>query len=348
MGIRESVKAEIEEPWLRESPYLDTAIIDVLESGPRTATGELPAVCVVGRLRELHRENETPENETQERTPGREERRAQATNLITNAEVVQAISPEVKKLREKRFGSPDPPFTNMADAAAWVEEDSAADRKRHAGSSAAHALKKIRKLQRQHEFLEEVRIKAVELPYQRPGEDHMRSVHTSPQTYSRLLANRTSFIARYTGLPQDALVMHVLTGFEPERRRVSVKTTESSYAPYPGGPQLHTKHVQVSFYVRDLSEKQLRDIYNSVRGHITGLNRKAHVEESQARIYELVHEHDGPWRKDWKHGGKEDLLRAVLADAQSEGLTHSRGVYATTKGIEKAYDAARKRLEPPA
>ncbi len=347
MQIRERVKSEIKEPWLRDSPYLDTAIVDVLESGPRTATGELP-VCVVDRLRELHRENGTPENETQERTLGREERRAQATNLITNAEVARAIAPEVEELREKRFGSPDPPFTNMADAVAWVEEESAADRESHKNTTAAQALEEIERLKDECGPLEEVQCKAVFLPYQRPEDDHKKSVYTSPQTYSRKLANRTSSIARYTGLPQDALVMHVLTGGEPQLHGVRIKTTNKVYAPYPVGPQLRTNHVEVSFYIRDLSEKQLRHIYNSIRGHITGHNSKGHVEESQARIYGLVHEHGGPWRKDWKYGGKEDLLRAVLADAQSEGLTHSRGVYTTTKGIEKAYDSARKRLEPPA
>lgn len=115
--------------------------------------------------------------------------------------------------------------------------------------------------------------------------------------------------------------MHVLTGSKPERRRVSVGANESSHAPYPSGEQLHVNHVQVSFYVRDVSEKQLQDIYNSVRGHITDLNRKAHLEESQARIYELVHARGGPWRRDWKHGDKAKLLRAVLVDARNEELT---------------------------
>lgn len=345
MGIREDVKAEIREDYLRESPYLDTAILDVLESGVRADTGGLPIACVVDRLRELHRENGTPENGTQERTPGREERRAEATELITDAEIVQAIAPEVERLREAHFNSPQPPFTAVEDAAVWIESRSAADSERFEGTPAARALDDVERLVRQH-GLSEVRIKSVELPYYRPGDDHQKTVITSPHTYLRVLARRTKTTARSVGLYQGALVMHILTGSDPGRRRVSVRETENNYAPYPGGPQLRTNYVQVSYYVRDLSEKQHRDIYNSVRGHITGLNRKAHLEESQARIYELVHVHGGPWRKDWKHGGKKKLLETVLEDARREELTHSRGVYSTTKGIEKAYERACERLEP--
>jgi hypothetical protein len=351
VSIRERVKSEIKDPRLRESSYLDTAILDVLESGTRTDNGEIPVASVVDKLDELHRENGTAENTTTERRPGREERRARATKGITNTEVVAAISLEVEKLREERFRNSEPPFSTVADAAAWVEAESAEDWERHKKTPSAKALEDIERLRQEYGPLEEVQIKTVMLPYQRPDSDHQKSVPTAPHTYLRLLANVTSRIASRTGLYQDALVMYLLTGFEPERRRASVKTTESTYAPYPSGPQLRTNHVEVSFYVRDLTEKQLRDIYNSVRGHITGLNRKAQIEERQARIYELVHEHGGPWRKDWKHGRKAKLLRAVLADAQREGLTYVRNgeekVYDSEKGIEKAYLAARKRLEPP-
>ncbi len=69
-------------------------------------------------------------------------------------------------------------------------------------------------------------------------------------TYLYRLAKDTRRIATRTGLPQDALVVHVLTGLRPIRFRGRLATRESSYT-LPSGEQIRINEATVTFYARD-------------------------------------------------------------------------------------------------
>ncbi|MDN5696748.1 MAG: hypothetical protein L0G70_02090, partial [Rubrobacter sp.] len=182
------------------------------------------------------------------------------------------------------------------------------------------------------------------LPYQRPGYDHAKHVPSFPRTYLERFALRTESISRHTGLPHDALTMHVLTGFTPLRSRARIATTRSHYS-VPGGQQIDVSHAEVKFFARDLTYKELRNIYNSIRGHVTGKGRKGRADDPQAQIWALVQKRGGP---PLKHGTKQRFWTEILEAWTSEQPPPRNGEklrYTTPRGAEKAYDAARKRLE---
>lgn len=339
--LREQIKNRIGDEDLRESPELESEILRALEQiqqGHKPADLDAQVIERARKRRESVRSLHKQDNPTGAREPT-------TADLLTSEALVNAIAPQVGKLRNSRFESLGPPFTSIAEASAWVEEESASDLRDWRGDAAAReeAHEEIERLAREHRI--EIVGKQTLLTYQRPGDDHVKHVPAIPETYLHKLAKEAKRITKHTGLPEDAVVMHVLTGLTPIRSRARITTTESYYASVPGGEQIDVSYANVVFYARDLTYEELRSIYNGIRGHVTGKGRKGRADDPQARIWTLVQERGGPPRE---HGTKQRFWREILEAWQSEQPSPQSGErlrYTTARGVEKAYDSARKRLE---
>jgi hypothetical protein len=222
-----------------------------------------------------------------------------------------------------------------------VEQTSAADRERFlADTSKQAALDEIERLKEAHR-LEEVRFDDTRtfLPYQTPGDDHVKYAGTFPATYLRKLAIRTASIAQHTGLPQDALVIHLLTGLKPLRSRAQMKTTRHVRT-LPSGEQITLNEATVAFRAQDLTYKEIRSVYKSVREHVGGKGTKG-LEHKDVEIWKLVQELGGPPQQ---HGGKGPFWKQVLECWNHE---HPDEPYTSTNWAKNHYFKAAKRLKPP-
>ena len=177
-------------------------------------------------------------------------------------------------------------------------------------------------------------------PYgaQAEGDDHVKYAATVPRSYVHRLAHEMRRIAKYTGLPQDALTIHVLTGLKPERGRVRITTRESYYT-LPSGEQIYTNDATVTFRALDLGDKELRRIYGYIRAGTGGKGTKGLTDRDEC-LWTLVQDAGGPPSK---HGDKgrfwrrrRDELKAAYSDAPS-----------TSNGVEQNCRRILRILRPP-
>ena len=257
--------------------------------------------------------------------------------------ILRALKPLVEDLRREHFDSPEPPFAgDMAGAALWVEETNRADVERWvADDEKLAALDEIERLKVLHGF-DEVRVdqKLGYLPYHRPGEDMYRSVDTCPGTYLRMLAVETRKVARHTGFPQDAFIMHILTGIPPKRSRARITTRENRYTVPGSGEEILTTTASVDISARHLSDKELRLLNAAVSGHIGGRASKPLSDENEV-LWNVVEDLGGPPNG---HGSKGPFWEAVAKRLEEEPVYHSA---TTPEAVGKRYGRILERLSAP-
>ncbi len=163
------------------------------------------------------------------------------TDRIFGDALVRALAPTVENLRREEFGSPDPPFEDVMEAARWIEQTSKASLTtyREKSEERKEVLNEINKLAREYQI--EIEYKSTLLPYHQNHDDDepanqnqdddeeeppAKWVPTVQGSYLYRLAKETRRIAMRTGLPQDALVVHVLTGLKPIRFRARLAKRE--------------------------------------------------------------------------------------------------------------------------
>lgn len=257
--------------------------------------------------------------------------------------ILRALKPVVEDLRQERFGSSESPFQTIEETAAWIEEESSADWERFCQEDNLKwaALKESQRLQYEY-LLEEVKVSDVMLPYhdsaeQSPGEGHVKKARTAPDTYLRGLWRETDRIARHTGFPQDAFVMHVLMGGTPKRSRARL-TKRRNYYTVPGsGEQIVTTSASVHIFARDLSDKELRLLIAAIHGHIGGKGSEPLSDEEEV-LWKAVKDLGGV---PTAHGSKVLFWEAVGKRLEEEPVYRS----STTPGaVGKRYDRILKRL----
>jgi hypothetical protein len=324
-------KLDNESRHLRGSPYLYQAFFEVVYESEPGLSDDIKNARAAQRAKELARDNEEEESLELRQTP---------TDRIFGNAIVRALAPTIADLRERsEFKRPEPPFTSVAEAAAWVETRSTKDlegwRAKSRQRNKAHD--EIQRLVNKHGI--EIRYESTLLPYQMSNNElDIKWTPVVPGTWLYRLAKETQRIAKHTGLPQDALVIHVLAGLSPVRSRARVTTRENHYT-LPSGEQIHVNEAVVTFRARDLTDRELRGIYRTVKGHVGGKGTEA-LDDKDEHLWILVQDMGGPPQA---HGTKGPFWQAVL---EKLDLKYP-GQITTRRGVEKRYDRILKRLQLP-
>ena len=314
---------------LKGSSLVHQALLETIDDPPPGESIEARYARAAQRAIELDRESKSIHLQ---RTP---------TDRIFGDALARALAPRIENLRKEGFGSPAPPFGNIVDAAQWVEQTSktALTSYRERSEAREEAFNEIDKLADEYQI--EIEYKSTLLPYhQNPDDDdeYAKLVPTVQGTYLYRLAKETDRIAKRTGLPQDALVVHVLTGLRPVRSRARLTTRKHGHT-LPSGEQIHVNDATVTFYARDLTDRELRRIYNTVRDHVGGKGTKG-LEDKDEYLWKLVQDMGGPPKQ---HGSKGRYWQKV-----QEAMNRKYpGRYTTSKGVQQRYFNILKRLRPP-
>jgi hypothetical protein len=307
--------------------HLRAAIWEIMEEPPPDSSDDERYLRAAERAREKARKEKSVELPLK------------ATDRLFGKALVKALAPKIEELRREEFGSPDPPFKTTTEAAEWVERTSKTDLAewREKSEERKSARTEIWRLANKYRI--EIEEKVTLLPYQKPGDEHVKGAPTVPGTYLCQLAEETRRIATRCGVPQAALVTHILTGLEPARSRARITTKENWYT-LPSGEQIGVNEAMVIFYARDLTEKELSIIYNGVRRHVGGKGTKG-MEDKDEAILELVQRLDGPPQE---HGSKGPFWEKVL---ESWNREHPDDTYGTPDSLRMRYHRALKRLRLP-
>jgi len=314
---------------LKGSPWLYRAFLEVLNESGSGISEDIKYARGAQRAKELARENEEESLELPKTH----------TDRIFGDALVRALAPTIADLREREFGSRDPHFADVGEAAQWIKTRSMKDLAgwRAKSEERRKAHDEIQRLADEH--LIEITYKSTLLPYQMPDDEHVKWAPAVPGTWLYRLAKETQRITKRTGLPQDALVVHVLTGLKPVRSRARVTTRESHYT-LPSGEQIHVNEAAVTFRARDLTDKELREIYRMVKGHVGGKGTEA-LDDKDEYLWILVQDMGGPPQA---HGTKGPFWRAAQ---EKMNLKHPVAPYTTYKGVQDRYDSIVKRLRLP-
>lgn len=332
-SIEQAVRSKLHESdkELADSHYLDAAIYQTLKELPSGCANEELAARAAQLAKKLRDEDQSVELK---HTP---------TDRIYGDALVRALAPTIEglrnNLRERESDKPGPPFPSMEDAAAWIKTRSMKDlgrwRMQSEQRNQAHA--EIQRLADTHGI--EITFESTLLPYQGPDDEHVKWAPAIPGTYLHRLAKETERIARRTGLPQDALVVHVLAGLKPIRSRARVTTRESHYT-LPSGEQIHVNEANVAFRARDLTFEELGGIYRMVKNHVGGKGVEA-LDDKDEYLWTLVQDMGGPPQA---HGTKGPFWRAAQ---EKINLKYPDEPYTTGNGVKKRYYSILERLQPP-
>src|SRR5215207_6493124 len=100
---------------VKGSSLIHKAIFETLENPPPSASDDALYARAAQRAVELDREEKSAQiGQT-------------ATDRVFGDALVRALASRIEELRREEFGSVDPPFKNVVEAAQWVEQTSNAD-----------------------------------------------------------------------------------------------------------------------------------------------------------------------------------------------------------------------------
>lgn len=300
-----------------DGAFIDAAILNTLEKRAGLS-GDALYAHAVKRAKEMSEEYETL---TLPHT---------STDRILGDAIVRSLAPKIEQLRIAGFGGPSAPFSTIPEAVAWIEDEGEKARAwmRERNEEGDAALKEIQRLADEHGLEVEEKKHAL-LTYQKEDDDHAKSAFTILGSYPRLLARETRSMAKHTGLAQDALTMHVLTGMKPKRGRARIATRRNWYT-LPSGEQIHTNEATVTFRALDLTDEELRKVYGYIRGGTGGKGTEG-LTEKHEYLWTLVQNAGGPPSKHGEKGKFWQRIREKLAAKYPDAPR-------TNNGIEGSYN----------
>ncbi len=336
--FRIELKSKIpeDEKHLRDNPLLDSALLYALENRKGDSS---PVNLALNRLRQLDRDWPVqPRGEAQSPTT--------PADRLTSEALEDSFALRAEVLRREVVGS-KPLFPNSEDAAAWIEESLAQSEHEHYRSSAGGGEE-----ERRRDFEEATRLvnkhglyltpTLARLSYLGKG-GQRKDVIVLPNALLFELAKSTESFADSSGVPQQDVVDHVLTGSKMIRPRYSTTFTDGWIRKNPvdrGEGFLTTTHATVRFSAKDINERDVRDVQKQVHAEVTGRGKKGFLKPSHLRVWQLVQARGGPPRE---HGTKGRFWEAILADLQSEQPAPEPGEkykIDSARGVEKAYESA--------
>lgn len=207
---------------------------------------------------------------------------------VTSDAVLRSLRGEVVQVRSELFGSPEPPFPDLAAAVEWIES---ASQRPEVGP---------RERDRAEQLQEEIRARVAELEsllgwpirfwlesptleYPKPPDDWVHAVRVPRGSPLLPLASVTRRLSVATGHRQAALVGYVLAGAEPRLPRCRI----SHAVRYPGPLSL----VTLTFNAQNIGWADLRQVYDQVRAARGG--RATLIDADDERLWEVVNDFGG-------------------------------------------------------
>ena len=212
--------------------------------------------------------------------------------LVSKA-FAKRLEPWARRLREEGdFDGSEAPFPeDEAAAADWIEEQSAADRKRwiRGHSSKVDARKEIRRLAEVAGLDVDPRPRL--LKYGRPGKDHVKNAPVFPGTFLDRLARETNRVSEKTAFQPETLTGYVLTGLQPLISRVRITKSQNTCR-VPGG-HIHSRCVTLRFNAADVAYDEVRSLYKEIREFFGAANTER-LTWPEADFLSLVDSMGGP------------------------------------------------------
>ena len=187
--------------------------------------------------------------------------------------MLDLLGPWVEETRRQIFEGPQAPFRSLNGAAAWIEQQAAAQPRASKTdlALAADLDRQIMALARQLSSLTLRQYGVTQhvdtLAYQKPGKEkewvHQAVVLDTPSALG-VLQKAASTMAATTGFTEDAVVRFILTGALPQLPSARVHVGPRSHK-LPDGTWWVRGHATIELNVRDVSFRQLRAIHRQVR-----------------------------------------------------------------------------------
>ena len=210
------------------------------------------------------------------RHPRRADRTSPEARTVTLG-LVQAIEPSVAEIRRQLFENEQPPFTSLRAAAAWIEQQAAAQPRQSRTAKerqtdakrAAELVKRIRphllELGTHLGVNARVTTSIETLAYQRPRQAWVSRVAVElGDRPLHVLQAGVAAIAHATGFAEDAVTSHVLAGTQPELRAAQGRMSRHS-GRLPDGRSITRSFATIEINVREVSYAALRRLYHQVR-----------------------------------------------------------------------------------
>ncbi|MDQ4042525.1 MAG: hypothetical protein M3118_01735 [Actinomycetota bacterium] len=225
---------------------------------------------------------------------------------LISSSLKKRLTPWAERLREEGFGKREAPFKDEAEAADWIEEQSALDREQRVEErlSPADAMKEIRRLADLAGL--EVRPKVRFLKYGRPDDEHDKSVGVEAGTFLDMLARETNRVSEETAFQADVLTAFVLTDLTPQISRV--RGTEVQKLCDVPGDRIQSRWITLRFNAADVSYPEVRKLYNEVRRYFGATDANL-LKWEEAEFLLLVDSMGGPPEDDKMRFWEEVLRR---------------------------------------
>ncbi len=319
----EQLVVEAADSDLKRSPLLRTAIYDVVKK-EKTLDPKLVR-DVLQLTRKLHAEYALPKDASQAPTAG---------DLLTAERLTRKLVSWTAALRTEEFRSNIPPFRTVDEAARYIEQTNERDLViwRRGSAERSRAYDEIQRLADKHRI--KIAFWAHHLLYQRSDSAHAKVVSPVPNTFLEKLARQTERLAENTGVSQDVLVAHVLTGLRPVLPRVRESRVKKVFT-LPGEEQLGSRWETLTFFSADLTYKEFRQAYNGVREYM-GSKRTKGFKYKDIVTLRLVEEEMG--------GPPQKAKMKFWQEAQRRYDSDYPGEITTPDGMKRRYDRLCKKL----
>jgi hypothetical protein len=265
--------------------------------------------------------------------------------LILSDELVDAITPEIERVRVKMFGKPTPPFQSIPEAAAWIEATAEAER----FTPSPQQLEEVERLLEQADELvtTAARLRKQHLEhltggllvnrfmyYAKPGSEAAVLVPVRPGSRLELLQATTERLAKETDFWEAAIVAYALVGLRPVLAPARVKPRWRWHR------DIGTRRwVVIELYSGELGPKQLRQVYQRARRHLARHYAKP-VSDEHRFLVETVKGLGGvPVGR--ARGGLVRFWKSVMAECNR----HRRRPYTTWRGVEMRYRRLVKKID---
>jgi len=240
--------------------------------------------------------------------------------------------PWAQAVRKELFGTPEPPFTDMASAIAWIESEvNGIDRPSNKDQARRLWEYQLRAGEEFRRFLDNeglpfdvsVNLSAPSLSY--PGKDGWwiaARVDYHPKL--RRLAIEADKMARACRWHQGQAVLFVLADACPFVSRASLTIRPISTNGQHGQGTLTLREAELKIRGTDFSERDLKSIFKELRR--SGVAQKKPLSPLQAQIFAFIKQHRPPWNKDNPLTWKETLQAWNEANPQHKRKS-IRGLY---------------------
>lgn len=216
--------------------------------------------------------------------------------LLTSDFLVDKINHWVELVRTEIFGSSQAPFSSIAEAAKWIQQQENEEPSPKQAWDESFILEGYH-----HIYLRRMPCLGYDgnedyatLTSSNPPEWSMPELRGRARHYTPLswLESETRIMAQFTGFTQLSLIQYTLTGIKPILQRFTTRGTKTLFN-MPNKEKLQPIQVEINIIASDLSFQELQEIYTEYRTYLQ-LQRGRALNEKHLTLYRLVNSKGGP------------------------------------------------------